>query len=87
MKKAFRPIAYIQIFLHILAFAFFGAAAIRAATSYQMNTGTTPTINEFGVCKVITNTSGKNLFIPTNSSGEWVFLLQQSANGRDGGDL
>lgn len=53
----------------ILSFIFNSASA---ASSYTISPTATQTIDEFGVCRRITNNSGSNsLYVPTSSSGEW----------------
>ena len=44
---------------------------VNAAQSYRVNNGATVTINEWSVCKKVTNSTGKDIFVPTNSSNEW----------------
>ena len=44
---------------------------VNAAQYYRVNNGTTVTINEWSVCKKVTNNTGKDIFVPTNTSNEW----------------
>lgn len=44
---------------------------VNAAQYYRVNNGTTATINEWSVCKKVTNNTGKDIFVPTNTSNEW----------------
>lgn len=46
-------------------------ALVNAAQYYRVNNGTTVTINEWSVCKKVTNSTGKDIFVPTNTSNEW----------------
>jgi len=43
-----------------------------AAQSYAIANGNNATINEWSVCNLISNTTGKQIFIPTNTSTEWA---------------
>ncbi len=44
---------------------------VNAAQSYRVNNGATVTIDEWDICKKVTNNTGKDIFVPTNSSNEW----------------
>jgi len=54
-----------------------------AATSYQVNNGATVTIDEHGVCKIVTNNhaSGLALFVPTNTASEWTTFRSNPPTG------
>ena len=41
------------------------------AASYRVNNGVTTDITEHSVCKRVTNSSGSDKFIPTNTAPEW----------------
>jgi len=58
----------------MILLAVLGASAIaRAASSYVAPCcGGQVTVNEWGVCKVVTNNAANNLFIPTNTAAEWT---------------
>ena len=58
----------------VLVLAFAGMAY---ASQYHRlgGWGTSTNINEWGICKNVTNNSGNEAFIPTNSSGEWNSLI------------
>ncbi|MCX6758866.1 MAG: hypothetical protein NTX14_04100, partial [Candidatus Nealsonbacteria bacterium] len=43
-----------------------------AAQSYTIANGNNAMINEWSVCNVVTNTTGQQIFIPTNTSTEWA---------------
>lgn len=46
---------------------------IFAAESYRINAGNTLKINEWGVCKLVTNNPGwPEVFIPTKTANEWT---------------
>lgn len=49
------------------------ATLLTAASSHQVNYGTNQDITEFSTCKNVANASstGKALFVPTNTSTEW----------------
>lgn len=42
-----------------------------AADSHRVNNGVSVEITEHGTCRSVNNTSGKDIFIPTKTSGEW----------------
>ena len=42
-----------------------------AAQYYRVNNGASIDINEWSVCKKVTNNTGKDIFVPTNTSNEW----------------
>lgn len=54
-----------------------------AATSYQVNSTALVSINEFGVCRDVTNNhaSGKALMVPTNTSTEWASFYNNPPAG------
>jgi len=65
------------IFLATLAALWAGVSPVLsglafAATSYAIATGNNATINEWTVCNVVTNATGQQIFIPTNTSTEWA---------------
>ncbi len=54
----------------IIALLFFGETA-GATDSYSVNAGQTITIDEFGVCKDVTNSLGVGIMVPTKTADEW----------------
>ncbi len=52
-----------------------------AASGYQVLNGTTQRIDEWSVCRNVTNSSGAHLFVPTNSSGEWASFRSYPPGG------
>ena len=64
----------------VLVLAFAGMAY---ASQYHRlgGGGNSENINEWSRCKKITNVSGNDAFIPTNSSGEWYSLLNNGGSG------
>lgn len=49
-----------------------------AIQSYKVNAGNTVNINEWGVCRRVTNAGGwPAVFIPTNSSAEWTTFISK----------
>ncbi len=52
-----------------------------SAPSYRVNNSTIETIDEFGVCQNVNNTTGSDLFVPTNISAEWLAFRTQSPVG------
>lgn len=53
------------------------AFLLSAASSYQVPNGGNTTINEHGVCRVVSNNhpSGQQIFVPTNTGTEWTAFL------------
>jgi len=52
-----------------------------ATTHYQVNSGATVAVNEWSVCKNVTNNNAKALFVPTNTSAEWsAFITNKPAD-------
>lgn len=65
-KNKFLKSLIIATFIFLIA-----VTLVNAAVSYRVNNGTTSTINEWSVCKKVTNSTGKDIFVPTNTSNEW----------------
>lgn len=59
---------------------------VNAAQSYRVNNGTTVTIDEWGICKKVTNNTGKDIFVPTNTSNEWNLFRTYYPTGISLGD-
>jgi len=58
--------------LVLIAFSFLIAVfVVNAAQYYRVNNGASIDINEWSVCKKVTNNTGKDIFVPTNTSNEW----------------
>lgn len=59
------------------------AITLTAASGYQVNYNTTSTITEWNICKKVTNahTSGKAIFVPTNTSTEWSTFRSKAPAG------
>lgn len=62
-------------------FSFTDAAPAGAASMYQVNNGTAVTINEHGVCRIVTNWRGIAVMVPTNSYGEWISFVNAPPSG------
>jgi hypothetical protein len=62
------------IFLAIVSILFY-FQKIYADPIFRINNGGNLQINKFSVCKDVTNSSGKDIMVPTNSSGEWSDFL------------
>ena len=45
---------------------------VYAATSYQVNSGAQVTVDEWSVCKKVTNNNALAIFVPTNTADEWT---------------
>lgn len=52
-----------------------------AADSHRVNNGVSVEITEHGTCRSVNNTSGKDIFIPTKTSGEWSSFYNNSPTG------
>lgn len=63
------------------AAAIFAAGPAGAAQSYRVNNATVGYINEWGVCKKVTNSAGLDLFVPTNTAGEWASFYNSPPGG------
>ncbi|MGB9680639.1 MAG: hypothetical protein ACPLYC_00330 [Minisyncoccia bacterium] len=46
-----------------------------AQDSYQVNVGSTVTINKWGVCKRVTNNCSYSIFVPVKTSNEWTAFV------------
>lgn len=90
MKIKFKKLIFLifsGIFLFVVLFVF-GVAYVMALntydTGYRINTGAGPQnilIDSSGTCKKITNTSGKDIFVPTKTAAEWnAFNANKPAN-------
>ena len=60
-----------SVLLGIL-FAMLLIGIVYAATSYQVNSGVQVTIDEWSVCKKVTNNNALAIFVPTNTEAEWT---------------
>ena len=54
----------------LIALFFFGETA-GATDSYTINSGQTVSIDEFGVCKDVTNSNTLGIMVPTKTANEW----------------
>jgi hypothetical protein len=52
-----------------------------AANSYQVNTGSSLSINEFSKCRRVDNSSGSDLFVPTKTLAEWNAFIANPPSG------
>ena len=55
-----------------ILFAMLLIGIVYAATSYQVNSGAQVTIDEWSVCKKVTNNNALAIFVPTNTADEWT---------------
>lgn len=62
--------AFIHVSSIVVAVVLLGFSA-QAAVNYRATSGGTTVATEFSICKSIVNNSGLDLFIPTNTIGEW----------------
>ncbi len=57
-----------------LAAALLVGASAHAATSYRVPAHSATEVNEYGTCYNVSNSSSKDLFVPTKTSTEWSFF-------------
>lgn len=69
----------VMILLFVFSLSFIHVA--KANTSYSVLAGQTITIDEHGICKKITNSGSRNIFVPTKSISEWSSFLSNSPTG------
>ena len=67
MTKKFLKSLMIATFIFLIAVILVDAAQ----QYYRVNNGASTDINEWSVCKKVTNNTGKDIFVPTNTSNEW----------------
>lgn len=65
----------------LIVISFFLNNQSSAATSYHIPNGGSAIINEFSNCRQVTNNSGHNLFVATNSSLGWASFYNNSHPG------
>ena len=64
------------IFFLVAAMLTAVGAAVFAAQSYKVDAGNTTAINEWGICRRVTNAGGyPSVFVPTNTSAEWTTFI------------
>jgi len=63
-----------------ILFAMLLIGIVYAATSYQVNSGAQVTIDEWSVCKKVTNNNALAIFVPTNTAAEWT-AFRTNASG------
>jgi len=62
-----------RLLLHFMAVAHCGLAVpVSAAEFYTVDTGSTVTIDEHGICQKVANASGNRIFVPTKTAAEWA---------------
>lgn len=67
MNRKFKILLWVSGFVLILLIVLVSAAAYHIAPKNSV----TVTINEHSVCKKVTNSGSYDLFVPTNTAGEW----------------
>ncbi|HEU5114492.1 MAG TPA: thrombospondin type-1 domain-containing protein [Candidatus Paceibacterota bacterium] len=65
----------------IFAFASFIPFTASAASSYTISANSSLQITEWSVCKNVTNSNTKSLFVPTNTSAEWTAFQNNPGSG------
>ncbi len=70
-------VLYFTLFLGVSLFSFSSSAD----PIFRVNNGSSLSINKFSNCKRITNASGKDLMIPTNTTTEWSQFLSGLPTG------
>lgn len=68
-------------FTFLFAFSFSLSSNLNAATFYSLANGASQNITEHGVCRVVTNTTGQTVFIPTNTAAEWTAFYSTTYPG------
>jgi len=63
-----------------ILFALLLIGIVYAAESYRVNSGTQVTINEWSVCKKVTNSNASDIFVPTKTEAEWT-AFRTNASG------
>ena len=63
-----------------ILFAMLIIGIVYAAESYRVNSGTQVTINEWSVCKKVTNNNALAIFVPTKTAAEWT-AFRTNASG------
>lgn len=66
-----RFLSYLHIVICLAAIASVIDPA-NAAESHLLATGQQAVIDKYGQCRVVTNTTGKTIYIPTKTASEWV---------------
>ena len=80
--KSNKKIKSVKIGAILLSLAIFlGITLAYAATNYDVVTSSYSVINEWLVCKRVTNNLQKNLFIPTRTQNEWSRFLSNTPTG------
>lgn len=72
--KYFLLLAWVLIVIPFLVYAWKSSAASK--DYYRSDTGTAITVDEWGQCRKIKNTSDKNYFIPTKTKSEWESFIK-----------
>ena len=63
-------IARYTVFIAVFIFAII--SIVYAAASYRVNSGATTEIDEWDVCKKVTNNNSLDIFVPVNTDTEWA---------------
>lgn len=79
--SAMKKLNYLQIPVLAIAVIFFGAALLRAATTYRITAGSSPQVTEHSTCKKVTNSTGNDVFIPTRTVAEWNSFINNPPSG------
>ncbi|MHB9019584.1 MAG: fibronectin type III domain-containing protein [Minisyncoccota bacterium] len=77
IKKIVSPFSVILYSIGLIALLYLIA---QAATSYQVNSGATVTVDEWSACKKVTNNNSLALFVPTNTELEWTTFKTNAPN-------
>lgn len=76
----------LKFVLQIIGVVIFFPLAVSAinttSSGFRVNNGdTNTTIDAWGTCQKVTNTSGKNYFVPTKTSAEWLAFRSHLPSG------
>lgn len=66
--------SYLHLFFGLLVLglaAFSGVEPAVGAEFHLLASGQQKVIDEHGVCRIVTNTSGQTIYIPTKAAAEW----------------
>jgi len=70
-----------KIFISLVMMLLSINSTVFATQWYKVNGGNSVAINEWGICRRVTNASGwSSVFVPTNTSAEWAIFINNKPN-------
>jgi len=76
-----RRVAQASPFVVLVAIALVFGGIVYAANSYRVGkSGASLAVTEHGVCKVVKNNNGNDIFVPTKTSNEWSLFRTNAKN-------